>query len=270
MSSRRLQIAAVMLGCLWISSTALRGDTIYLKNGATIDCVVIGEQGDVVLVTVGNQGRMTLALRDIDHIERNDRTGPITEKQAPRPAPAPSPPKPDEPRVEAPGTPTLPAPEEPTPPGKEQPELAPEQVREIQDLVFLMGRQDARKRTRAEQQLMARGAVVVPYVLSSTAHPLEWTRTAAFRILKQHAGFESADAALRGLEDESQWVRKLAWETLRKVSGRGFPFPWDEHSTPAQRERARARWETWWTEKQQELRTEAESAAQRNPGERAP
>ena len=53
----------------------LHGDTIYLKNGSSIDGTVRGTHDGMVILRIGNVGRIEIAETEIENIERNDRTG---------------------------------------------------------------------------------------------------------------------------------------------------------------------------------------------------
>lgn len=275
--------AAILIGAL-PAPLWLHADTIHLRNGATIDGVITGTQDGTVVILIGNMGKLCIAETEIARIERNDRTGPLRGDDPPAPRPA----VPDGSATgKSPASGASGSTEQARAgnggtgkPGSEvarddagkprRPALTPEQEKELHELVFQLTRQDNRKRTRAEHQLLGRGPEVIPFVLPLTTHPLEWTRVATFRILHRHGGEEVVDAALLALEDDSQWVRKLAWETLCKVSGRGFPFPWDENSSATQRQQARTRWVEWWDERRrqrdEEQRTREEGMRETSPG----
>ena len=132
----------------------------------------------------------------------------------------------------------------------------------VKSWVYDLTRQKIAHRVRAERRLTALGSPVIPHVLPIVNHPSELTRIAAFRIFKNVAkvGDERVIVpCLEALDDEKRFVRKMAWETLRKVSKKRFRFPWDDDNTERQRVRASKRWEAWWEKEQKRRDAAAES-----------
>ncbi len=56
-------------------ATPVSADTVYLKNGSAIDGTVLGTHEGVVILRIGNVGRIELPENEIENIEKNDRTG---------------------------------------------------------------------------------------------------------------------------------------------------------------------------------------------------
>jgi len=254
MSRQRLLLTAGALMAL--ASSSLLADTVYLQNGATIDGVVLGRHQGILILQIGNIGKMEIAESEIVSVESNARTGPVDrDRRGGRRVKADP--------IERPSDRKPPAPEEPERAGprpKEAPPLDPELRERIESLVYDLTRQRATVRTRAEAKLIGIGAPALPFVREVASHPGSLTRIAAFRILKRSPELGSVETAIAALTDENRFVRKLAWETLRLVSGKNWLFPWDDSATDRERQAARVRWTDWWKAEQARLEKEAEKA----------
>lgn len=242
----------VVLAAVTLWSSVVCADTIYLKNGSAIDCMVIGKRDDMVVLMIGNLGRMTIPEKDIKIIEKNSRTGYVNPERGGNKE-RDSKVKPDAlPEVENAVGGVISAPD------AEEEKLTEEEQKQLKEWVFELTRQQARKRTRAERQLKQFGPKAIPSLLNVAGVESDWTRAAVFRIFKEIGDIRVAEAALKALADDNRWVRKLAWETLIKVSGQRHPFPWDDSVSEAERDRSRLRWVKWW---QAEQRKQADAEA---------
>jgi len=244
-----LAVAVLLFLC---GVSGARGDTVYLRNGSTIDGVVLGKHEGHVILQIGNLGKMEIPEKDVLTIEKNARTGPINPDRNDK--------KPERNPVEQrqkkrDGEATAGDEKEA---GEEAEEaIDPELEKEIQELVYDLTRDRASVRTRAEKRLAEIGGAVVPYVLPVATNPSELTRIAVFRILKQNPDVRATEAAIVGLEDSERFVRKLAWETLQEITGESWVFPWDDSATDSERETAAARWSEWWAAEKARLEKEA-------------
>jgi hypothetical protein len=254
-----LTLAAVIL--LAAGATAARGDTVYLRNGSTIDGVVLGKHEGHVILQIGNLGKMEIPEKDVLTIEKNARTGPInperSEKRVDKGNPVEQRQKKRDGEQSGAGG-------EAGAEGEAEP-IDPELEKEIQELVYDLTRDRATVRTRAEKRLTEIGEAVVPYVLPVATNPSELTRIAVFRILKQNPDLLAVDAALVGLEDSERFVRKLAWETLQEISGESWVYPWDDSATDSERQTAAAKWREWWSAEKARIEKE-EAKKERRKG----
>lgn len=257
--TRTTFLPALLFGALLtaapVGGTA-HADTVHLINGSTIDCMVIGKRDDVVVLMIGNLGRMTIPEKDIKRIEKNARTGYVSSERGTS----------SKPKEGGGFSDKKTSKKSPLPISTEAmavttgPELTQEERQSVQDWVYDLTRQDARKRTRAERKLREFGPRTIPYVLPAAQHQSDWTRAAAFRIFKAVGDVRVADSCVAGLGDQNRWVRKLAWETLSKISKRDYYFPWDDSATPAERDRAATRWAKWWELEKRKLEEAAADA----------
>jgi hypothetical protein len=230
--------------------SALQADTVYLKNGSSIDGTVLGTHEGVVILRIGNVGRTEIPEKDIENIEKNDRTGYVD----PGRATARKNEKINKADEEAEDE------EQPRRLDESEPEIDPDVEKEIKELAEDLTRQKTTYRVRAERKLAAMGPVVVPYLVKFSRHPFVRTRVAVYRLLKKHGTFDAARSCIEGLEDEDRFVRQLAWQALKKISGKSWRFPWDdETATDRQRERAAKRWRVWFEREQERLAVEEEA-----------
>lgn len=248
----------VVLTGVTMSSTPSRvwADTVHLHNGAAIDCLVIGRRDDMIVLMIGNLGRMTIPERDVKVIEKNSRTGYVSSDRGTSANPKSTSTGLDEVnkgKSNPGGVPSSGAPETVA-----VVDLTDEEKKDLEEWTFELTREDARKRTRAERKLLDFGPRAIPSVLPIAKHQSDWTRAAVFRIFKSNGDFEVTEACVAALLDPNRWVRKLAWETLLRVSGRDYYFPWDDSATDAERSSSQAKWQKWW---ELEKRKREEAAA---------
>ena len=257
-----VKTAGIALGCtlagLLLFPGTARADTVYLRNGSTIDGMVVGRKEGLVLLQIGNLGRMEIPEKDIEQIEKNARTGYVDPKRnvdkdkleenltGDRD-------KDSDKKGDTSGGKNPPVEKE------EVPTLDPDTEEKVKAWVYDLTRQRSAHRVRAERRLTALGSPVVPHLLPVARHPADFTRIAVFRMFKKIGDDRVIDACLAALEDENRFVRKMAWESLRKLSGRRYFFPWNDDATDRQRTKAIQRWREWW-EKEQERRAEEEKA----------
>ncbi|MCI0651499.1 MAG: hypothetical protein L0Z55_06415 [Planctomycetes bacterium] len=267
MDSKHTASCIALLGAtciLFCFPPAAAADTVFLKNGAAIDCTVLGTHEGKVILRIGNVGRTEIAELEIENIEKNDRTGYVDPGRAEI--------KRDE-RIDVPGQ----GPKNGKPKGGtgrdgqgsggdgegkdgEADAIDPELEREIKEAVDELTRQRTTNRVRAERRLTEIGVPAIPYLIPISHHPFDRTRIAVFRLFKKHGGPEVVESCLTALEDTDPFVRKLAWETLKRVSGKSWEFPWDDESaSAAQRSRSVTKWRKWWTD--EKARAEADAAA---------
>ena len=255
-----LSMLVALLGLLLVpflplspESATLRADTVYLTNGSAIDGVVLGKHEGMVILQIGNLGKMEIPEKEIVTIEKNARTGPVNpergdskkEKPIEKPGEGESGEKEGSGKKSGSGG------------SDEKKEIDPELKKEIEQLVYDLTRQRSTVRTRAESKLIAIGDDAVPFVRTVAGHASEQTRIAAFRILKKHPQSASSEVAIGALTDANRFVRKLAWETLQEISGENWVFPWDDSATDRERESAKVRWTDWWKKEQARLEEEA-------------
>ena len=233
-------VPLLVLALLAFTGSGVHGDTVYLKNGSSIDGVFIGKHEGHVILQIGNLGKMEFPEEEVLTIEKNARTGPVNRKRNEKKSEENPLEKLDELKK------SRKKPEEKS--SQEALPIDPGLESEIQALVYDLTRQRSTKRHRAEKKLAAIGKPVIPYLLPVTSHPSELTRIAAFRILKKYPDFSAAEASLQGLTDSNRFARKLAWETLQEISGKRWIFPWDDSASPRDRQRAKVRWLDWWSE----------------------
>ncbi|MFQ5654603.1 MAG: HEAT repeat domain-containing protein [Planctomycetota bacterium] len=258
-------LTVLLLPLLLLSQGGASGDTIYLRNGSSIDGVVLGTHEGYMILQIGNLGRMEIPQKEILTVEKNARTGYVDPERGTRSGANPldrkkegkDKGKGDSSGVRRPGR------DEGD--GEAQPliRLDAELEKKIKAWIYDLTRQRSRDRVRAERRLTEIGSPVIPMLLPIAMHPSDSTRLAVFRIFKKKGDMQVVPACLDALQDQSRFVRKLAWETLRRLSGRRYPFPWDDSSTERQREDAGKRWHAWWekAKKRIEKQKEAEAAA---------
>lgn len=235
-----LGFAALLLGALWCAQD-LHADTVYLRNGSSIDGVVLGKHEGHVLLQIGNLGKMEIPQEDVLTIEKNARTGPVNPNRGDKKKDEDNPVERRESREKEKDSE-----KDGDVQDSEDEEIDADLEEEIIGLAEDLKRQRTAVRTRAEKKLTGLGKVVVPYVIPVTSHASELTRISSFRILKSNPDFEATEAGIRGLSDENRFVRKLAWETLQEISGESYVFPWDDSATHREREHAAERWQGWF------------------------
>lgn len=197
-------------------SPAGRIDTrhrIRLRHGRTLAADVVespaaAKPGKPVELRLEGIGSLFLKPRTIDSITEKPgsyRIGSTGGK------PAPSPQKPEEKKK----------PEEkiPGPGGSERARVDAKVEAEILKAVSELSRQRTSNRVRAEASLKRLGPVALPYLEKAARHPFALTRRAVIRIVAEAGGPGGAGLLRAALDDEDEWVRKLAREALAKAGG---------------------------------------------------
>ena len=87
----------------------------------------------------------------------------------------------------------------------------------IQFLMAELGRQRTRHRVRAERKLIAIGSPALVFLEPLTRHPFELTRRGTQRVVRDINDRAGAPLSIEALTDEDHYVRKLAYESLRKL-----------------------------------------------------
>ncbi|HLU48660.1 MAG TPA: HEAT repeat domain-containing protein [Planctomycetota bacterium] len=108
-----------------------------------------------------------------------------------------------------------------------------------------LGRQRNQNRARAERHLKAYGAAVLPFLGAAVNHPFELTRRAAMRIIRDVGDVRGAPYALKLLDDDDPWVRRLAYEALATLFRYRAPFNPDA-PPPADGGKTRELYEQLW------------------------
>lgn len=234
----------------------LRADTVYLLNGSTIDGMEVGRKDGFLLLQIGNLGRIEIPEKEIKSVEKNNRTGYIDPNRGNKK-------KADDVGLDK-RTKKPKAEDDTSSDEKELEPLDAATEKKVKAWVYDLTRQRSAHRVRAERKLLKVGERVVPFLVPISRHPHDPTRVAVYRIIKTVGGDQAVDSCLTGLEDENRFVRKLAWESLKKVSGKRYRFAWDEDGTEKQRARDLAKWTEWWRkeQKRREAEAEAEEAAE--------
>ncbi len=231
-------------------------DTVTLTNGAAIDGIVTGRHEGFVILTIGNVGTMKIPENEVKKIEKNPRTGYLDpekgRKKVKKIPKIPEKKKPeDADETEGEGASTEPS-------DVDQGEtLDPAVEKVIRDLASNLTQQKTSKRTRAERRLAEFGDAAIPELVQLADHSFDRTRVAVFRLLKKSKDSRVIEPAVIGLSDEDKFVRKLAWETLRNVSGKSYAFPWDSESS-SKRKKARKKWADWATAQEEESKKDSE------------
>ncbi|MEM7262990.1 MAG: HEAT repeat domain-containing protein [Planctomycetota bacterium] len=232
----------VIAATIALSATAVSADTVTLINGAAIDGIVTGRHEGFVILTIGNVGTMKIPEIEVQKIEKNPRTGYLDpEKGRKRVKKIP--------KVETEGG------EKPIesdsgekverdPSNPDADGLDPAVEKVIRELVKDLTAEKTRKRTRAERRLADFGDAALPELLKIAEHPFVRTRVAVLRLFKRSKDSRVIEPALTALKDDDKFVRKLAWETLKNVSGKSYPFAWDSGSS-RKRQTASERWVDW-------------------------
>ena len=227
-------------------STALEADTVELTNGSSIDGTVLVDGKERLVLQIGDLGTMEILWSDVVSVQKNHLVG-HNRTDSPVQAPA----KRDEkvaPDKQKQTRPDLPLPLAPPkvdlPP--EIPELSPKRQAEVKLWVYELQRQRSRNRTRAERYLGQVGSGVIPQLLPVARSPFDLARISALRILIKTPHFKAARVALEGLQADNQWVRKLSWQLVVKISGVKGPFSWQDQESARKRSVQLRRWQQWF------------------------
>jgi len=259
-------ILTVALVFPFVTTSGLRADTVFLKNGAYIDGIVTTRSEKSILISIGSIGKIEIETEIISHIEKNSRTGsrervPVDSRELELPESLRS-------RQEEGGADASQQDTENEASGSEDEEsegqavdeertsvkdddeaeaLDPKLREEIEQAIRDLERQKSKYRWRAERKLRSIGEPAVPFLLPLARSPSELTRTIVMRFFAEYADGsddEIMEAILSGLDDDKPYVRNYAVHALRRITGRGFNFR--ATGSSSRRYAAREKWGLWW------------------------
>ncbi len=261
----------MLTGFVLTIATVTFADTLYLKNGAAIDGIVTGRHDGNIVLNIGNVGTIKIPIPEVERVEKNARTGyldPNRGKKESRPKLLPEVEKAEEEQKRA---------EKDKKDGSDKDKskskaettdkLDPEVEKKIRELAFELTRQRTQNRVRAERKLREYGDLALPELLKLTDHEFVRTRAAVFRLFSETKDFRVVDPSVRALEDSDRFVRKLAWETLKNVSGKKYSFPWD--GSERQRLAAGKKWVDWYLEEKEAREKAAQAKADKEKAKAA-
>ena len=227
-------------------STALEADTVQLTNGSSIDGTVLVDGKERLVLQIGDLGTMEILRSDVVSVQKNHLVGHNrTDSSVQAPAKRDKKVAPDKQKQTRPDLPLpLAPPKVDLPP--EIPELSPKRQAEVKLWVYELQRQRSRNRSRAERYLGQVGPGVIPHLLPVARSPFDLARISALRILIKTPHFKAAGVALKGLQADNQWVRKLSWQLVVKISGVKGPFSWQDQESARKRSVQLRRWQQWF------------------------
>ena len=269
-TSARLRISFLFAVVSVSTGSGLVADTVYLKNGAWIDGIVRSRSGDLILVDIGDVGRMEIRLEDVYEIEKNSRSGhrgvtassrAAEDARGERVKPG------SQPGSEGAGASSraddgsdssnerdgvdseglAEASDDDEDDEDEEDafdDISPELRERIEGLVHDLQRQKSKYRVRAQRHLKAVGAPAIPFLLPLCGNDSELVRTAVFRLFSQFGDERVIDVCIEGLADSNEYVRDYANQALSRISGEDFGFK--PFAAPGRRESAAAKWARWW------------------------
>jgi hypothetical protein len=123
-------------------------------------------------------------------------------------------------------------------------------ILDIQFQVRELGRQRNTNRVRAEAALTRHGAAVLPFLSPAASHPFELTRRAVQRIIADIGDVRASPLAIRALNDEDVFVRRLAHDALVKLLGTAVSY--DPQGDERARRAAQEKYEELWESVQRE------------------
>ncbi len=267
-----VRAAVICIGLAWIAPGA-RADTVYLKNGAYIDGLVTARSDTLLTITIGQIGKLEVAMEDVIRVEKNSRTGsrvyaPVDRRELPDVVRK---------KNESPGSES----EEPTEAAGDtaeeeetedtveaddtedgdEPEAETDSAlkAEIEQLVSDLQRQKTKHRRRAERRLEKIGAPAVPFLLPLVTRGGDLTRITALRLISVHAKHpdpEVTEVCIKALTDDNYFVRDYGVKTLRRLTGQDFEY--DAKAAARSRGRAASKWQEWWEKEKAEDATESD------------
>jgi hypothetical protein len=275
MFCRKLMLSALLLGTAGWFSSSLRADTVYLKNGNWIDGIVQPKGTDVIVVTIGELGKVEIQMESVYEIEKNSRTGgesrvPVNSRKLELDAKSGEKSGSDDGEAEdGEGS------EEDTKDSKDtedtgdtregesedvdgeeetedvEDEIDPELKARIEGLVKDLARDKSKYRVRAERHLKKVGSAAVPFLLPLATHESDLARIAVFRLFDGYGDERTIEASIEALADPNEYVRDFAHRTLQKITREDFGY---KHlASPRRREYAQKKWRKWWKEEQEAL-----------------
>ncbi len=200
---------------------------VSLENGKTIKASVVQQTPRVVRLGLKPYGTFDIPRAQIAAVREEQGRLVVPPREPKRPAAPPV---------------HRPAQEETRPKRQLTPPPVPADMQEkVNYWLYHLTRQRQHWRVRAETHLKAMGSPVTGPVIPFARRP-EWlVRCAALRILA-HVGHPAGVSTLwRAMDDEHPVVRQVAYEGLKKVTGRSFFF--DPRETRGRRKRQAQRWE---------------------------
>lgn len=273
-------LAGVFLG--EAGGPRILGDTVYLKNGAWIDGLVVYPKEGFLQVQIGEQGKLEIPMEDVYEIEKNKRGLEVRDRDTQRdsgaqPGSAREPSKGSQSSKDAKDSGDTSDPagaaedgggdevqggtEEKSPaddaeshaqeseePGKG---LDPELKETIQSLIEELQRNKPQSRVRAERHLKAIGEPALPFLLKLCDNDSELVRVAVFRLLSEFGDESTVDACIAGLLDSSEFVRGFAFKCLERVTRESFGY--QANAAPRRREQSHRKWVEWWKSEKAEL-----------------
>ena len=248
------------------SPSLVRGDTVYLKNGAWIDGRVRARSEKVLEIEIGKIGRMEIAVEDIHEIEKNSRTGEeYAQKELAelkrlglvKDSNAEEKPAASTTSEEKEGAEGEEAKEAKTPPQSrdvekpEGPPIDPALKQRIEELVSDLERQKSQYRVRAERHLKAIGPPAIPFLIPLAKSNSELTRVAVMRLFHEMGDESVIETCIEALTDSNEFVRDFAGKTLERVTHEDFGYA--PEASPRRRELAQEKWRKWWASEKDEL-----------------
>ncbi|MEE2856081.1 MAG: hypothetical protein VX949_01660 [Planctomycetota bacterium] len=220
---------------LWLLfvCSPLVADTVVLTDGNRIDGKVLVDGEKSVVVQIGDPGTMQIRTDSPEQAPAVRDKKDDTDKQKKT--------RPDLPLPQSPPKVDLPA---------EIPELSPKRLAQVKLWVYELQRQRSRNRTRAERSLGQVGPGVIPHLLPVARSPFDLARISALRLLIKTPHFKAAKVGLEGLRADNQWVRKLSWQLLEKISGVKGPFSWQDQGSARKRSVQLRRWQQWFQQQE--------------------
>ena len=285
--NRLFVVSCVVLG---LASPVLRGDTVFLKNGALIDGVVKHRDDSGVVLQIGQIGQLDIATEDIFLIEKNRRVGgellksrldsrtrvDLLEKEKDKLPASDSKDSKDGARGkgrEGDGDDESRDPDaddaledgendgivEDAPVlGEEEESIDPELKKRIGKLVKDLDRQKRRYRVRAERHLKAIGRPAVPFLVPLASSERDLTRVAVMRLFYSFGDDRVIEPSIEALVDVNEYVREYANRTLVRITGENFGF--HHRATPRRRELSQRKWKGWWKAELAELEESRKAA----------
>lgn len=231
--------------------TAAQADVVTLRNGNIIEGKVERQDERVVVLRLGELGRVILKRKEVSQVQVNDDDGrAFIEELAPvRPRAATG--AQEEQAAPAPAEPVAPAkqPEAKPAPAKKSPydlpevQLTPEEQASVAQWVYDLGRQKSNTRIRAQNGLRALGDRAAPKLLEAlSGEPL--ARQFAAQLLAEWKFKPATEGLIAQLEHEDQATRDAAAAALEALHGEGVKFP--RQGDAALRAAAVAAWRKWF------------------------
>jgi hypothetical protein len=223
-----------------------RADTIHLKNGDVIEGKILSQSEKEVVIQVGKTGSMTIAMRRVERIVKDDKTGEshgggsITGRKTPPKEKE----EPEKPKVEPKDGPTVPKEPAKDCPYIDRSKVDPEAVAIAENYI---GRLSSKPkfRNRARNHIRALGEKAGRSLVRALDSPSPLIRKEVTRLLGE-IKYKPAVPALigKGLTDEDVYVRIEAVASLRGMTGKSFRYM--PEGLPRIREEGLKKWKRWW------------------------